>query len=70
MSKKILIFYLLWIFLINVSFVIAYHGGTKISGATTTPLRAVVILIGVIVIFILIIWFFRKASMNMEKKRK
>ena len=57
-------------FLINVNSVMAYHGGSKISGATTAPLRAVVKLIGVIVIFILIIWSFRKASMNMEKKSK
>lgn len=70
MPKRILIFYLLGIFLLNVSFVIAYHGGGGIGGAAITPLRAVIILIGVIVIFISIIWFFRKASINVGKKRK
>ena len=70
MSKRRLIFYLLLVFLIDVSFVMAYHGGSKISGATITPLRAILILIVGLIIFGLIIWFFRKASMNMEKKRK
>lgn len=70
MSKRILIFYLLGIFLLNVSSVMAYHGGSKISGATTTPLRAILILVVGLIIFSLIIWFFRQASKNIEKKRK
>jgi len=69
MSKKILIFYLLWIFLINVNFVMAYHGN-KISGASASPLTAVLIIIGTIVLFIFIIWFFRKASKEIGKKKK
>jgi len=70
MPKRILIFYSLLVFLINVNFVIAYHGGSKISGATTTPLRAILILVVGLIIFSLIIWFFRNASKNIGKKRK
>ena len=68
MSKKILIFYLLSIFLINVSLVIAYHGSAG-SGDPISLSKAVIIIIGTLAAFILIIWFFRKASMSTGKKK-
>ena len=69
MSKKRLIFYLLWIFLINVNFVLAYHGSLG-GGTSISPIKAVVILVGAIIIFSLIIWFFRKMSVNQKKRNK
>ena len=68
MSKKILIFYSLFIFLINLNFIIAYHG-SSVRGASVSPTKAIFMIIGGIIIFVLIIWFFRKASMNMKKKK-
>ena len=69
MPKKTLILYLLGIFLINVNFVIAYHGG--IGGAASTySFKTVFLVLGFIAIFILIIWFFRNASKEIGKKKK
>ena len=68
MSKKILFFYLLWVILINVNFVIAYHG-TAGGEASISPLNVIFLSIGGIIIFILIIWFFRKASADIGKKK-
>ena len=69
MFKKILVFYLLWTFLINASFVIAYHGG-KGGGDPISLSKAMVIIIGGLATFILVIWFFRNANINTEKSKK
>ena len=68
MSKKILIFYFLWIFLININFIIAYHG-TVGGESSISPGGAILIVMGAIIFFILIIWFFRKASIEIGKKK-
>jgi len=46
-----------------------YHG--TIGGkASISPLNAWLLIIGAVVLFILIIWFFRKAGMSTGKKGK
>lgn len=57
MSKKILVFYLFWIFLININFIIAYHPTTTIrtgqfqsGGFGISPITWFIIIIGVIIV--------------------
>jgi len=66
MNKKIFISYLLGIFLLNISLVLAYHRG-KGGGAPTNPLTAIIFLIGIIIGFVLVVLFLRKLSNNVKK---
>lgn len=69
MSKEIFIFYLSFVvILINTALIRAYHGSLG-GGASASPLTVILIIVGTLVIFILIIWFFRKASAGIEKKK-